>query len=104
MTEEAKKTSKDDLSQLMFIQYVSALTNSGMQHLGKIMNPLTGKMEKNLEAAEGTIELLSMLKKKTKGNLNDIEEKVLSDGIANLQLNYADEIKRSEGEGTKKDT
>ena len=96
MAEEAKKIGKEELSQLMFIQYVSALTNSGMQHLGKIMNPLTGKMEKNLEATEGIIELLSMLKAKTKGNLNDIEEKVLSDGIANLQLNYADEIKRSE--------
>lgn len=98
MTEEAKKTSKDELSQLMFIQYISALTNSGMQHLGKIMNPLTGKMEKNLEAAEGIIELLSMLKEKTKGNLNNTEEKVISDGIANLQLNYADEINRAEKE------
>jgi len=98
MTGEAEKISKEELSQLMFIQYVSALANSGMQHLGKIMNSLTGKMDKNLEAAEGTIELLSMLKAKTKGNLNDIEEKILSDGIANLQLNYADEIKRSEEE------
>ena len=102
MAEEAKKIGKEELSQLMFIQYVSALTNSGMQHLGKIMNPLTGKMEKNLEATEGIIELLSMLKAKTKGNLNDIEEKVLSDGIDNLQLNYADEIKRSkEGKESK---
>lgn len=98
MTEEAKKISKEEFSQLMFIQYISVLTNSGMQHLGKIMNPLTGKMEKNLEAAEGVIELLSMLKQKTKGNLNDTEEKVISDGIANLQLNYADEINRAEKE------
>ena len=98
MTEEAKKISKEELSQLMFIQYISALTNSGMQYLGKIMNPLTGKMEKNLETTEGIIELLSMLREKTKGNLNDIEEKVILDGIANLQLNYADEINRAEKE------
>jgi hypothetical protein len=98
MAEEDRKISKEDLSEFMFIQYISTLTNSGMQFLGKIMNPLTGKMEKNLEAAQGIIELLSMLKEKTKGNLNDTEEKVISDGIANLQLNYADEVNRAEEE------
>lgn len=96
MTEENEKVTKKELSGLMFIQYISVLTNSGMQHLGKIMNPFTGKIEKNLEAAEGVIELLSMLKDKTKGNLSDVEEKVISDGIANLQLNYADEANRAE--------
>ncbi|MFH1854208.1 MAG: DUF1844 domain-containing protein [Candidatus Omnitrophota bacterium] len=98
MTEEAKKISEKEFSELMFIQYIFALTNSGMQYLGKIMSPLTGKIEKNLEAAQGIIELLSMLKEKTKGNLNDTEEKVISDGIANLQLNYADEVNRAEKE------
>ena len=98
MTEEAEKISKEEFSELMFIQYISALTNSGMQYLGKIMNPLTGKIEKNLEASQGIIELLSMLKQKTKGNLSDTEEKVILDGIANLQLNYADEINRAEKE------
>ena len=98
MTEEAEKISKEEFSELMFIQYISALTNSGMQYLGKIMNPLTGKIEKNLETSQGIIELLSMLKQKTKGNLSDTEEKVILDGIANLQLNYADEINRAEKE------
>ena len=98
MTEEAKNIGKEEFSELMFIQYVSLLTNSGMQYLGKIMSPLTGKTEKNLEAAQGIIELLSMLKEKTKGNLSNTEEKVISDGIANLQLNYADEVNRSEKE------
>ncbi len=98
MTEENKKIEKDELSQLIFIQYISALINSGIQNLGKIMNPFTGKIEKNLEAAQGIIELLTMLKVKTKGNLSDIEEKFISDGIANLQLNYADEVNKIEKE------
>jgi len=98
MTEETGKISKEKLSEFMFLQYASALVNSGMQHLGKIMNPSNGKIEKNLEAVQGIIELLSMLREKTKGNLNDIEEKIISDGIANLQLNYADEVSRAEKE------
>ncbi len=98
MTEETGKISKEELSEFMFLQYTSALVNSGMQHLGKIMNPSTNKIEKNLEASQGIIELLSMLKEKTKGNLSAIEEKIISDGLANLQLNYVDEISRAEKE------
>ena len=102
MTEENKKIKEEDFSQLLFIQYISALINSGMQNLGKVINPLTGKIEKDLEAAQGIIELLVMLKKKTKGNLSDIEENFISDGIANLQLNYADEVSRAEKESEPK--
>jgi len=98
MTEENKKIKEEEFLQLMFIQYISALINSGMQNLGKVINPLTGKIEKDLDASQGIIELLTMLKKKTKGNLSDIEENFISDGIANLQLNYADEVSRSEKE------
>lgn len=98
MSEKNGFIDKEKLSELMFIQYTSALVNSGMQHLGKIMNPMTGKMEKNLDAAQATIELLSMLKEKTKGNLTDNEGDILSDGLANLQLNYVDEVSRQEKE------
>lgn len=92
MAGEDKNISKEKLSELIFIHYMSSLVNAGMQQLGKIMNPLTGKMEKSLEGAQATIELLSMLKEKTKGNLTANEENILSDGLANLQLNYADEV------------
>jgi len=102
MTEENEKIKEEDFSQLLFIQYISALINSGMQNLGKTINPLTGKIEKDLEAAQGIIELLAMLKKKTKGNLSGIEENFISDGIANLQLNYADEVNRAEKESQPK--
>ena len=98
MAEEDKKIDEKEISALRFIQYVSILTNAGMQQMGKIMSPVTGKMEKNLEAARATIDLLSMLKEKTKGNLSSSEEKVISNALANLQLNYADEVNRGEKE------
>jgi len=98
MAEEEKKISEEELAELRFIQYISILANSGMQQLGKIMNPVSGKMEKNLEAAEATIGLLSMLKEKTKGNLTAREEEVISSALANLHLNYADEVNRTKKE------
>ena len=99
MADKDRELSKEEISEFMFIQYISMLTNAGMQHLGKIMNPMTGKVEKNIEAAQGIIELLSLLKEKTKGNLTEMEEKVISDGVANLQLNYADEQNRDNSAG-----
>lgn len=101
MAEEDRKISEEELKELQFIQYVSILTNSGIQQLGKIMNPVTGKTEKNLEAAKATIDLLSILKEKTKGNLTSREETVISNALANLQLNYADEVSRMEKESGK---
>ena len=101
MTEEDKRISEKELSEIRFIQYVSILANASMQQMGKIMNPVTGKTEKNLEASKATIELLSMLKEKTKGNLTTNEEQILSNALANLQLNYADEVNRMEKESGK---
>ena len=100
MVEEGK-ISEEQLSELRFIQYVSILTNAGMQQMGKIMNPVTGKTDKNLEAARATIDLISMLKEKTRGNLTANEEEVISNALANLQLNYADEVNRMEKESGK---
>lgn len=98
MGEEDKGINEEQLQELRFIQYVSILTNAGMQQLGKLMSSVTGKMEKSLEAARATIELLSMLKEKTKGNLTANEETIISNALANLQINYADEVNRMDKE------
>lgn len=101
MADETEGISEAELQELRFIQYVSILTNAGMQQLGKIMSPVTGQMERSLEAARATIDLLMMLREKTKGNLTAREEKVMANALANLQLNYADEANRAEKEPPK---
>ncbi len=79
-----------------FVNLVSALTASAMQQLGKLVNPLTGKTEINLAGAKSSIDLLDMLRVKTKGNLNQDEARLLDATIANLQLNYVDESSREQ--------
>ena len=95
MAEKEKKITEEELSQLQFAHYISLLAGTAMQHLGKIANPLNGKIEKNLEAAKATIDLLVMLQAKTKGNLSKEEEDLLSGAVADLQLNYVDEAKQT---------
>ena len=79
------------LLEIQFVNLVSALAASAMQHLGKLVNPLTGKTEVNLQGAKATIDLLEMLSAKTKGNLNPDEANLLRATLSNLQLNYVDE-------------
>jgi Domain of unknown function (DUF1844) len=62
-----------------------------MMQLGKLANPMTSKIEKELDGAKVTIDMLDMLKAKTKGNIADDESKFLEQVIADLKLNYVEE-------------
>jgi len=88
--------SQEEIQKRQFIGFVSLLANSAMQQLGKLANPLTGKVERNLDGAKATIDMIKMLKAKTQGNLSKDEEQILDANLSNLQLNFVDELKRSE--------
>tara|TARA_B100000768_G_scaffold180040_1_gene199064 strand:- start:1234 stop:1479 length:246 start_codon:yes stop_codon:yes gene_type:complete len=68
---------------------------SAMQGLGKIADP-TGQVKYNLEYVSQTIDLMEMLKVKTKGNVLGEIEKVLDELISELCLNYFDEKAKAE--------
>ncbi|MFA6467393.1 MAG: DUF1844 domain-containing protein [Bacteroidota bacterium] len=86
----------NEKQQMLFVQLISSLHGAALMHMGKIKNPATDKLERNLEQAEMTIEMLDMLKERTKGNLSAEEEKFFSTVISELKLNYVDE-KSKEG-------
>ncbi|MGB6123028.1 MAG: DUF1844 domain-containing protein [Bacteroidota bacterium] len=75
----------------LFIQLVAMFHIAGMQQMGKIKHPVTDKIERNLEAAQNSIDLLDMLKEKTRGNLGAEEEKMLDQILQELKLNFVDE-------------
>ncbi|MBU4492860.1 MAG: DUF1844 domain-containing protein [Nanoarchaeota archaeon] len=86
------------LYEIQFVQLIFSLKTSAIMQLGKIANPLTGKIERNLNEAKYTIDMLNMLKEKTKNNLAPDEEKIINDAIFELQMNYIDEVKKGEEE------
>ena len=77
-----------------FLSLVFSLSAAAMQQMGKIANPLTKKIEKNLDQAKVSIDMIEMLQKKTKGNLTEDENKLLSSTLSDLQLNYVDELEK----------
>jgi len=61
-----------------------------MQGLGKVADP-TGQINRNLEYVSQTIDLMEMLLVKTKGNISEEIEKMITQMISELKLNYVDE-------------
>lgn len=75
-------------------QLVLSLQMAAMQNMGKIMSPVTGKIERSLDQARMSIDMLNMISEKTKGNLNDEEDKFISNILHELRLNYTDEASK----------
>ncbi len=86
------------LYEIQFVQLIFSLKTSAIMQLGKIANPLTGKIERNLNEAKYTIDMLNMIKEKTKNNLAPDEEKIINDAVFELQMNYIDEVKKDKEE------
>ena len=84
--------SDDKQNSELFQGLVISLAAATMQHLGKTLSPVTNKIEKNLPAAQSTIDMLDMLAAKTKGNLSENEAKLLKSILAELKLNYVETL------------
>ena len=86
--------SDDQQTELLFMQLVMMFQGMAMQQLGKVMNPMTQQVDRDLGQAKNFIDLLGMLEKKTKGNLGEGEAKLLQQALFDLRMNYVDELKK----------
>lgn len=94
----------ENKADIRFMQLVLSFSNMAMMQLGKVTNPMTGKIDVDLDAAQGTVDLIDMLKFKTKGNLSKEEDDLIENVLHNLHLNYVDEIeKQKKAKEEKKD-
>lgn len=89
----SESSAQDQMNKILFTNLIMMLSSSAMQQLGKMVNPMTNKTEVNLEGAQLTIDMLSMIKEKTAGNLDEEENRLLTDTLSSLQLNYVETSK-----------
>jgi hypothetical protein len=93
MAEVQKDTLGSREETLRFLDMVSLFSAQAMIGLGKMVNPVTGKADKNLPAARLFIDTLEMLERKTRGNLNTDETKLLQATLTDLRLMFIEESK-----------
>jgi hypothetical protein len=77
---------------ILFMQLIIQNQQIAMMAMGKIKNPVTDKIDRNLDHAKIYIDTLDMLLARTKGNLSEYEEKFLTETLKDLKLNYVDEM------------
>lgn len=75
----------------LLVQLILSFHAGAMQQMGKIVSPLSGKVERNIEAARMTIDTMAMLEKKMAGNLTEEEGKLVSHTLYELRMNFVDE-------------
>ena len=73
---------------LDFSTFVISLATSAQVNLGAIPHPETNQTSQNFPAAKQMIDILGMLKEKTKGNLTGAESELLEQVLFNLRLHY----------------
>jgi hypothetical protein len=80
--------------QVDFTAFLFGLASTVMIHLGSTPHPETGKVKRDLSLARETLDLLGMLREKTRGNLNVDEERVFEKLLADLRLQFVEANKR----------
>lgn len=68
-----------------------SIASSAVMALGLAPDPQTNETHKDKNMAKFNIDLLLMLREKTKGNLNSDEQKFLESVISDLQMKFIQE-------------
>jgi hypothetical protein len=76
------------LPEINFTSFIFSLSTSALIQLGEIEDPFTKKQSKDLPIAKQTIDLIGMLREKTKGNLPSEEGNFLDNVLFDLRMRY----------------
>jgi hypothetical protein len=79
------------LPEMNFASFIISLSSSAFVHLGDMPDPATGEVKKNLPLAKQTIDLLGLLREKTRNNLLEEEEKLFDHLLYDLRMRYVKE-------------
>ena len=82
------------LPEINFSTFVISLSTQALMHLGEIANPLTGKIEPDRLVAKQMIDIIGMLREKTRGNLNSGEDRLIEDILFDLRMKYVEAVKK----------
>jgi len=91
--QETKAEAPKDLPlpEITFSSFLISLGSSAFIHLGDIPDPATGEIKKDVPLAKQTIDLLGLLREKTRNNLLEEEEKLFEHLLYDLRMRYIKE-------------
>jgi len=90
---ETESTQAPPLPEVNFNSLIFSLSSSALLHMGEITDPQTGEKRIDLPMAKHSIDIISMLKDKTKGNLDNEEQQFIDNILTDLRLRYVKAVK-----------
>lgn len=86
---------------LTFSSFVIGLASQAFAFLGAVPDPQSGVVRKDLPQAKALIDILSMLKEKTTGNLDEHEARMMEEMLYELRIHYVKELRGVASQGGK---
>jgi hypothetical protein len=75
-----------ELPPIDFMSFIMSLSTSALIYLGEVPDPVDNERKKIIPMAKQMIDLISLLKEKTKGNLTADEEKYMENILFELRM------------------
>jgi hypothetical protein len=93
---EGTRTDADDaIPEINFSTFIIGLSAQALAHLGEIPDPMHQAVRVDLEAARQVIDILGLLRDKTKGNLDSVEAPLLESVLYDLRMKYVERVRGS---------
>lgn len=99
MNEPESATPSVPSSKELFLGLIHSFQAAAMQQMGKIVNPFSQQIERDLPQARLSIDMLLMLQERTSGNLTPEESRFVAHVLRELQLNYVMEMEEEQKKG-----
>ncbi len=76
--------------ELTFAAFLWSLSEQALAALGEVPDPSSGQVSRDLVVAQQMIDIIAMLRDKTRGNLDPHEQAMLKEILSTLQMKYVE--------------
>jgi uncharacterized protein DUF1844 len=77
-------------TELTFAAFIWSLSEQALAALGEMPDPATGTVNRDLTMAQQMIDIIRMLRDKTRGNLDRHEQELVAEILSTLQMKYVE--------------
>ncbi len=93
---QSQSQSSEPPPELTFAAFLWSLSEQALAALGEVPDPVSGQSMRDLTMAQQMIDIIIMLREKTRGNLDAQEQAMLKEILSGLQMKYV-EVARQPG-------
>ena len=87
---ESSRQSSEPPPELTFAAFLWSLSEQALAALGEVPDPASGNVTRDLTMAQQMIDIIAMLRDKTRGNLDPQEQAMLKEILSGLQMKYVE--------------